>query len=67
MFAKNFNVYGNVTHKPSLQAIIMEMVHMRHMRCSAFLIVSRVEKGYQSRVCPSSSAAWCWENKGIIL
>ena len=29
--------------------------------------MSRVEEGYQSRVCSSSSAAWCWENEGIVL
>ena len=67
MFSKNFKVYGNVAHKPSLQAIVIEMVHMRHMRCGAFLVVSEIKEGYQSRVCLSSCAAWCRKNEGIIL
>jgi len=67
MFAKNFKVYGNIAHKPSLQAIIIEMIHMRHMRSGAFLIMSRVEEGYQSRVSLSPGAARCRKNEGVIL
>ena len=67
MFAKNFEVYGNIAHKPSLQAIIIEMIHMRHMRRGAFLIMSRIEEGYQSRVSLSTGAAWRRKNEGIIL
>lgn len=69
MLLENFQVNSKIPHQGSLQAIVIEMSHVRNMRSYAIWVFLYGEQRYMDRRCSGnwSSPRWSRENQATIF